>query len=442
MKRKTLTRQAQSGQLGINLIERVAMNLGAKWTPNTSTDVGIDGYIEFFDPTNGEALGFMVGVQSKAQDQHRKLPEESSVSFTWTVSERDLDYWLSHNLPILLIISRPPNEAYWVPIRQAFAEASVRKARRVTVDKAALRFSKEALPAILGAVAPPAVRAKGPLVRTEEVWTNLLPVAFPPRLWLAEATVPGRREVIDALREASSGDRAWVMHEKRILTFHDIETSPWPSIVDAGTKEDFDSTEWATSSDPDRRRVFTWLLNRTLQQQIGREVRFNNDGRIYSFRKGPPAITGSDLLDWDIRDTSSGRTRQVFSSWRAKADGHLIAYRHLAADLSFTQIDDCWYLAINPTIAYTSDGWNTSRFESVGITKLKSLQHNDSVWREVRFWANFLARPPSLGDSNLLTFGEQPSFSVDRGVDDEAWLSRGGAASEANLGLWADEDVA
>lgn len=437
---KTLTRQARSAQLGVNLIERIATEMRAKWTPMTSNDVGIDGYIEFFDPTSGHSLGLTVAVQAKAWDAQRRLPAETSSSFAWTVRERDLAYWLGNNLPVFIIVARPPNEAYWIPVRQAFADPAVRKARRVAVDKVGQRFSAEALPAIVGLVAPPAKRALITIARPEQLVANLLPVELPAQVMVADALVPDARDISADLRAAGSGDRSWILHERRVLTFHDLRAGTWPTIVDPGTVEEFDSAEWAASTDPDRARLFTWLLNSALRQQIGREVAFRKSGRVYYFRGGGRALTGTERLDWKIADPATGRKHTVFSSWWAKA-GHRIAYKHLAAELAFQRVDDTWHLAINPTYVYTSNGWNPSCFESAGVTGMKELQRNDAVWRDVRFWANFLRRQPDFDEVHFLGFGSPPTFDVDRGVDDEAWLSRGEAIGPDD-GLWTQEGVA
>ena len=58
------------GQKGINLIERVVLDMGCSWSPTGALDVGIDGYIELFDPSTGAALGKLLAVQSKvSQDK-------------------------------------------------------------------------------------------------------------------------------------------------------------------------------------------------------------------------------------------------------------------------------------------------------------------------------------------------------------------------------------
>jgi hypothetical protein len=55
--------------------------------------------------------------------------------------ERDLDYWLGGNAPVILIVSRPnSNEAYWIPIKDYFRDPIRQKQRKVLFDKRTDRF--------------------------------------------------------------------------------------------------------------------------------------------------------------------------------------------------------------------------------------------------------------------------------------------------------------
>src|SRR6266571_5128743 len=64
-RRKSVSRQGLLGQQGVNLVERIVLEMGSRWTPSGPNEVGIDGYIELFDPSSREALGLTVAVQSK-----------------------------------------------------------------------------------------------------------------------------------------------------------------------------------------------------------------------------------------------------------------------------------------------------------------------------------------------------------------------------------------
>lgn len=439
MTSKRLSRQGRVGQVGINVIEKVTLAMGSKWSPNASNDVGIDGQIEFFDPRSGRAVGYMVGVQSKVNSG--RLPGETDTTFEWAVKEVDLVYWLSLNLPVLLIVIRPPQEAYWIPIREAYGSGASRRSRRVTVMKAQQAFTAEAAERILTAIAPVSVAVTVRPQRIETVVSNLLPVSMPGRLWVGDTPFATGRELNRELRDRECRDGAWLIHGGRVVTFHDLRDEPWASLIDQGTVDDFGTEEWVHSDDPDRRRVSVWLLNEAIRSHLAPEVRYWKDQHAYAFRAGRSTLVPGELADWKITDPSTGRKRTVFSSWRAKKDNHRVAYRHLAADLSFLRLEDTWYLAIVPTYIYTSDGWKTSRFQSAGTAAMKRLAHNETVRGETRFWTNYLLRESSLlHPTDLLVFKPPIEFTVDDGVDDEAWLRRNPVDAAMDT-LWSDEGV-
>jgi hypothetical protein len=76
-KPKTLSSQGLLGQKGINLIEHIVLEMGSRWTPSGANEVGIDGYIELFDPTSHVALGKTLAIQSKAVSKFANKTEET-----------------------------------------------------------------------------------------------------------------------------------------------------------------------------------------------------------------------------------------------------------------------------------------------------------------------------------------------------------------------------
>ncbi len=117
-KRKRLSVEARLGQRGINLIEDIVLEMGSRWIPGGPLEIGIDGYIELFDPGKGESLGRTLAVQSKAVSE---FAADTNESFTYHCNPRDIDYWMQGNIPVILVVSRPSTkEAYWIPIKSYF----------------------------------------------------------------------------------------------------------------------------------------------------------------------------------------------------------------------------------------------------------------------------------------------------------------------------------
>jgi hypothetical protein len=75
---KTISASSVTGQKGINLIERIVLDMESRWTPSGQNEVGIDGYIELFDPATRIALGLTLAAQSKVVNAIAATPRPAS----------------------------------------------------------------------------------------------------------------------------------------------------------------------------------------------------------------------------------------------------------------------------------------------------------------------------------------------------------------------------
>src|SRR5271155_983704 len=116
---KTLSSTGQTGQQGVNFIEGILLKMGSRWTPSGPNEVGIDGYIELFDPVKRVPLGLNLAVQSKVVSSMRHAVGE----FRYSCDPSDLQYWLKTDLPVILIVSDPETQqGYWVSIPEVFKD--------------------------------------------------------------------------------------------------------------------------------------------------------------------------------------------------------------------------------------------------------------------------------------------------------------------------------
>ncbi len=139
---KAVPKSVRIGQRGINVIERIVEDVGHLWTPTRpASDAGTDGFIELCDHEE-RSTGQVVQVQSKAT--LGAFRNETATSSEFLCDERDLTRWLEGNAPFILIVSRPPDEAYWIPVKSYFSDPAVRTKRLVVFDKVAHAFNKEA----------------------------------------------------------------------------------------------------------------------------------------------------------------------------------------------------------------------------------------------------------------------------------------------------------
>lgn len=421
-KPKTLSPQGVLGQKGVNLIERTILEMGSRWSPSGPNEVGIDGYIELFDPNTGAALGKNLAVQSKAVSQ---FANEAEDSFDFQCDSRDLDYWLKGNLPVILIVSRPTaNEAYWVSVKDYFAGPDAPSSNRIRFSKTSQLFTAEsfadlsdlARPQELGLYLPP-------VPRSEQLYSNLLPVKeFPPKIWIASTSFRKPGEVWACLgKTGQTADGAWTLRDKKILAFHDLDESPWSEVCESGTVEGIETSEWSESEDDDRRRQFVQILNQTLRSQLLPKVRYWPKDDCYAY-------VGSLEDGTQKRSYQSLKNRSslsVVTKYENKAkDGRTFEWlRHLAFRGQFRRLEDQWYLEITPTYRFTWDGLIPYYYHEDALKGIKRLEGNRAVLSPVLFWADYLRSPGQLFSTSkkLLEFGELLEFDIEVGINDQRW---------------------
>lgn len=422
-KGKTLTHRARRGQEGINLIEKVVLEMHSMWTATGGLEIGIDGLIELFDRSSGEALGKTIAVQSKVQ---KHFANETAEGFDYYCDERDLNYWLQGNMPVLLVVSRPENgEAYWVSVKDYFSDAERRKKRRVRFSKRDDRFDADAYADLLRLGRDETMGLYlGPIPKDETLYSNLLPVvSFPKRIWVAKTEYKHAKELWPILNDCHrriGGD--WLMHEQSIVSFQNLSREPWSTICDPGACEDFDAWEWAYSLDDDRRRRFVDLLNRTLKDQLYPEVRFWPQLGCYGFS----AELENAPIKKRYRSLHQNSELTVVSKYSKKrADGEdFVWLRHLAFRGQFRLFEDQWVLEITPTYVFTWDGNRLDRFHESRLSTIKRLEGNRAVLSSLLVWAETLAQSDDLFRTKpKIRFGDLLTGSLPLGIDDAGWLS-------------------
>jgi len=422
--RKTLSQQGLLGQKGVNLVERIVLDMGSRWSPSGPNEVGIDGYIELFDASNAEALGRTLAVQSKAVS---KFSAETSDHFDFWCNQRDIDYWLYGNMPVVLVVSRPDSgEAFWIPVKEYFSNPERLATTKVRFSKRDDRFTPHSL-SQLAALARPTTQGLylSPLPRKERLFSNLLKLErFPQSIWIGCTECRRAGEVWAALRHKGADVAgSWILREKNLVSFHDLSAPAWTTVCDPGTVDSFGVDEWAASDDPDRCRQFVELLNQSLRSQVAPHVRYWPAEDCYAF---------SGRIQDGTKKRAYGSLKRrssisVVSKFQSKsADGRLFEWlRHLAFRGQFRRFGGDWYLEITPTYRFTSDGLALERFHEDRLKGIKRLEGNRAVLSAVMFWADLLRPKKDLFDSgNLpLVFGRLETFETDVGLDDNAWGS-------------------
>jgi hypothetical protein len=424
-KAKNLSHKSLLGQLGANFIERVVSEMGQVWRPTAVHDTGIDGMVEFRDPTTGDVYNRYIQVQSKATSG--SFESESSDSFVYRIREEDLIYWLRGNLPVILVVSRPAtNEAYWVSIKHYFREQKVKASRKIEFNKNKDRFDKDALPQLMDlAISEEKGIYKPPLRREEELVSNLLQVrSYQKALYIAETPFRKRKDLNAWLSEhGGNGKREWILKNERIFSFYDLREYPWTEVVDQETVEDFDSREWADSDDESKMREWVELLNTCLRSKLFREnIRFQHESQFRFFyflpnRDGKPRL-------YRYQSQQKETQREVVKPLVNKKTGELFCFRHSAMETRFYRFDMDWYLEVSPTYFYTSDGKLPYLFHGDKLAGIKRLEHNESVLGQLIMWERLLTDRGDIlrQEYSMLRFDELLRFIVGQGISDDLWL--------------------
>lgn len=424
-RRKKVTPQTLAGEGGIAVIARRVNEMGYLWH-DRRVDHGIDGEIELVSP-DGTPLNIVVMVQSKARG--RPFAYETTDSFQWTADPADLDYWLSGNAPVIVVLSRPAEDlAWWFDVRAEFADPRRRAERTVTISKHKHRFDKSAAAAIMHTAVP---RGSGIYLasppKKEILTTNLLPVqAWPPVFHLAPAAVRDYAEGWRRIGQAPGHAAGWILGGGMIASFGDLGSPPLMELCD-GPAEQHDAAEWAGTADQDAMYQFSDLLRRTLVSDRSRDVQWHQARRHLHFR------ATRDLRPRVVGRSPGRRGRTVFGPHYARDDPDKVTYYHHAALIPrFRRIGGAWFCVLGVDYCFTRDGKNESSFADSLLAGIKRLDHHPAVRGWTTMWETWLQGDLLTADS-LLTFGSLLTFPVDRGID-EAWWGPAPLAS-------ADEDT-
>ena len=419
---KKVTSQSIIGQQGVNLVEQIVLRMKYAWRPTPIFDVGIDGEIEIRDPLTGEMTNTIIKVQVKATTQ--QFQAETNNSFEYRCEQKDLDYWLHGNVPIILVVCRPyDSEAYWVSIRDYFSDPAIQKTRKILFDKQRNRFDvscandlkKLALPKDSGIYF-------APLQKTETLYTNLLKVtSLAPKIHVAGTNYRKDGSVWKEfnLMEVKVGPE-WILTGKNIFSFHKLDEPPFDAICDLGTSESFDTREWASSQDEDTKRQFVQLLNKCLSEKtrlLGLE--FNKTHKHYHFRP----TRELRIRKVSYQNLKKRDNREVFKQYVKKNDPSQRSYcRHSAFEGHFLRFGDEWYLEITPTYHFTSDGYSKHKFRAELLQGIKRLDRNPAVLGQLLMWADYLSQSTLFSaEYPLLRFGQLATVDINTSLPDGVW---------------------
>ncbi len=102
---------------GLVAVHNVCTHMNAIWRPTISTDIGIDGQIEFLNEGECVSTGIILAVQIKSGASYfDDKGNEREVRFY--PKEKHRQYWKSINLPVILVLHHPDRqETYYARVK-------------------------------------------------------------------------------------------------------------------------------------------------------------------------------------------------------------------------------------------------------------------------------------------------------------------------------------
>jgi Domain of unknown function (DUF4365) len=418
---KSISRQQSIGERGRHLFSERVLAAGLSFHPTGPLDAGIDGFIELRDPRTGEVRAQYVMAQLKTREDGA-FSQETESSFSWTVDQRDLEYWLGSNAPVILVVVRLSDRLMvWKSIRDYFATSEKKASRKIFFDKtedALITSSAPALATLVASFGRPG--AMVPAMRAEEqLDTNLLRAVFQSTVNIAptDLTYAEIRQATLQVEDPAPID--WILYGKRIITFRDTESALFQDIVEPGTADNLPTLTWASSDGEVTRREFVDLLQRCLSQRMRGRLFFHHQKRLLVFPRGRSIERKITYQSYKRRPV-----RHVVKAGGKKLDGSGPAYyRHAAFAPRFVELQGQWYLAIEPTYHFTSNGYEEYPFESERLAGIKRLETNQTVRSHIGMWRAILTEGGDLlrTDYPYLRFEMIPGLPFPFGVPDASW---------------------
>ncbi|HUZ52198.1 MAG TPA: DUF4365 domain-containing protein [Streptosporangiaceae bacterium] len=429
---KKIDASAQIGDGGIALIHQLVNKMGFTWHER-KTDAGIDGEIELRNPVTGEVANRLILIQSKASD--RRFPGENDRSFHFLCKQADVAYWMSADVPVLLICSHPQTgEAWWMHVQGWFSDPAHRASGRIDFDKRTQRFDTDAAHRLLN-LADPHGRAHVTAAeyRDETLTSNLLTVTIPGVLFSTATPLRRAREVYERQGDAGGEVRDdFLVRDGRLYSWLPPHETALASSV-TGTTDAIDTTDCA--AEPARQRLVN-LLNNALRQDVTADCDWHPGRKVLYFR------ATEDLTPRRIR-SASGRQKLVFNPKPKKNAPDEISYcQHAALEWQFLQVDRQWLCALTPTYHYTRDGHRDSLYLSELLTGIKQRERNPAVYHLTRMWAAYLHGDDGVLDprETILSYGDVMTLTADRAINDAVWLADPRAAPDSDLDQDTEND--
>lgn len=279
---------------------------------------------------------------------------------------------------------------------------------------------------------------------SENICPNLLKISFPRYFYQAELNIdeeaitndlnnylisinkrpvkklkPGNL-VKKALREINIKAGEWILHDKYLYTFRNLDdrTEPFRKIVDIGTITPMECQDYYESNE-NTLRVFKHLLRNTLIELCKlKEIEWYCQQEIFRFANSQ-IVPNQKKIKWKGKNEA---TKTVIFEMHSKKEDHIVCFRSLAFKSSFLNIEDDWYLVLNPTWSFTNPGgYHSSRFESAYMTGIKRLETNNTIYNYFRFFSYYFTMEKLFSSYPFLEIYPARPLTISPKLMEKSW---------------------
>jgi len=269
---------------------------------------------------------------------------------------------------------------------------------------------------------------------TEPVYSNLVKINFPKYVYRAELDIDKKeveaynKENNKFFRKPTLHDYAvsalymkgvsfphdWVLWEKSVLTFHDLQDPnvKLNRIIDKGTVERLSCDEVYEISE-DSASVFKYLLKKCLETKLYKlKISWIKDEGVFAFIP----IQKDDLDQWQSRSiewskTKKKATRKVVDVKKnLKNKDEVFNMRCLAFSTRFQFIENGLFMSIKPEWVFLWPSLKVCNLAFKNIQWLKKTERNMHVFNHFNFILRYLQ--PSKSQSLFMEYNDYPFISL------------------------------
>lgn len=421
---KKITDSQLIGELGEAAVRKRFLSIGFQFDHRSRLEAGIDGLAEVM--IDGEPTARMIAVQIKST-RAGKYRSETETGFTYLLELKDLQYWKTSNLPVIVVLYRESDDScYWCQVQTQPGTEQ----RLLTFDKNRDVLDRSSIDRLASLTVP--VNGFGyyvpPLGGGETALVNMFPIKLPPEIYIASTPLDRKRAIKELLDQDEPPRFDWVIKDGTFWSFHDPRNTATGAIVDLDQVEVIETSLIAYHQDMDEQNNFSFLLRQTLQHQMQADLAWDKENKLFYIR----AIEDSQPRTFHYQSTKVKTKAEVVNvSMSKKVLGRVGFVRHHAFVPRFECMMDQWFLMVNPTYHFTTDGFHRHPHPDALLSGKKQLENNASIRGQVIMWYRFLTQyeqrgsglfaDADKGPAVTLCFEAPPEVDLPTTVPDDVW---------------------